>query len=101
MKELNEMDCVRTIKRTMGVNVKGKTIIVNKDNHAAGLTTWKKIDYLVNTCGYSQIFGSNVENNGDVKEEREERRKRLTKQEKNEQKGKFKVKLAKLNFKKI
>ena len=37
MKELNEMDCVRTIKRTMGVNVKGKTIIVNKDNHAAGL----------------------------------------------------------------
>ncbi len=101
MKEFTENDCIRTIKRTMGVNIKGKTIIVNKDNHAAGLATWKKIDYLVKTCGYSQIFGSNVENNGDVKEEREERRKRLTKQEKNEQKEKFKVKLAKLNFKKI
>lgn len=101
MKEFTENDCIRAIKRTTGCNVVGKTIKVNKENHAVGLKTWSKINYLVKNFGYIQVFTSNVENNGDIREEREERRKRLTKQERNEQKGKFKVKLAKLNFKKI
>lgn len=100
MKEFTEKDCIRTIKRTMGCNVVGKTIKVNKENHSAGLKTWSKIDYLVKNFGYVQVFVSNTENNEDGKVEREERH-RLTKEERHQQKDKFRVKLPKLNFKKL
>lgn len=100
MKELNEQDCVRTIKRTVGCNISGKTIKVNKDNHLAGIKTWSKINYLINNCGYVQVFVSNMENNSDLREQREERR-RITKEERHQQKDKFRVKLPKLNFKKL
>ena len=100
MKEFKENDCIRTIKRTMGCNVVGKTIKVNKENHAAGLKTWSKIDFLVKNFGYVQVFASNTENNEDSRAEREERH-RLTKEERHQQKDKFRVKLPKLNFKKL
>lgn len=100
MKEFTEKDCIRTIKRTMGCNVVGKTIKVNKENHAAGIKTWNKIDYLVKNFGYVQIFTTNTDNNGDNRIEREEKH-RLTKEERHQQKDKFRVKLPKLNFKKL
>jgi len=97
MKELNEMELLRAIKKVNGISVKGNTICVNKNNHSAGSGTWTKIEILRKSFGYSYIFVDNIESKEISKDiDREERR---TKRQIKEQKTK--IKLPKLNFKKL
>lgn len=97
MKELNEMELLRAIKKVNGVSVKGNIISINRNNHSAGLRTWTKIEVLKRNFGYSYMFVDNIESKEISKDiDREERK---TKRQIKEQKTK--IKLPKLNFKKL
>lgn len=99
MKKLNEVELLRAIKKINGVSVKDNIISINRDNHSVGLRSWTKIEVLCKSFGYSWRFVDSHE----AKEAQREERKRITKEERREQKAekKFKIKLPKMNFKKL
>ena len=102
MKEFTEFDLIKSIKKVNGVVVKGKSIYINLDNHGAGKGIWKKIEVLEKTFGYviykmhnfnniSSLFKKDNDNQDNIN--------RISKEEKREKK--FRVKLPKMNFKKL
>ena len=102
MKEFTEFDIIKSIKKVNGVVIKGFSIYINLDNHGAGKGTWKKIEVLEKTFGYvihkmhnsdniSSLFKKDNDNQDNIN--------RISKEEKREKK--FRVKLPKMNFKKL
>lgn len=95
MKELTEFELIKSIKKVNGVTVKGKTIVVCKDNHGAGLKTWNKIEVLKKSFGYFVAFDDNSRNSSNNTYDDDN-----TNNIKNN-KVKFNIKLQKINFKKL
>lgn len=102
MKEVTEFDLIKSIKKVNGVVIKGKSIYINLDNHGAGKRTWKHIEELERTYGYLVHKMHNSDNVSSLfrkDNDNQEKSDRISKEEKREKK--FKVKLPKMNFKKI
>lgn len=102
MKEFTEFDLIKSIKKVNGVVIKGKTIYINLDNHGAGKGTWKHIEELERTYGYLVCKIHNSDNISSLfkkDNDNQDNTNRISKEEKREKK--FRVKLPKMNFKKL
>lgn len=102
MKEVTEFDLIKLIKKVNGIIIKGKSIYINLDNHGAGKGTWKKIEVLEKTFGYLIHKTNNLDSKSlfnNKYEDNQDNTNRISKEEKREKK--FKVKLPKMNFKKL
>ncbi|AXH74542.1 MAG: hypothetical protein KNU04_gp70 [crAssphage sp. isolate ctbg_1] len=72
-KNYNEYDVIRILRRTGGIKIdeSTKTITVLINTPKIGNSTYGKIDYLTNYCGYTVLYTSEIKivrnNNDDYK----------------------------------
>lgn len=91
-KNYDEVGVIRSLTKVNGVKVvvSNKTVIISPDSCKAGNSTFGKIDYLVNYCGYTKIFNKvNEKTKVEISDEAFDELKK---------KAKSKIKLAKIKL---
>lgn len=56
MANYDEASAVNALKKKRSVKISNGVIKISRDNTELGNGSWGKISYLVNYCGYKQIF---------------------------------------------
>lgn len=85
-KNYDEATVVRALNKKRSIKVSNGVIKVERDSTEVGNGTWGKISYLVNYCGYKQIFvdassftgGSTKSDDDNIKKHKPKAKERLS-----------------------